>query len=94
MDFSSFTFVLKELSTQCGLIGSLLVIAVVWLSFKLTKSEAGREADRVDATRRLEAANATIIRIMEASTKVAENTAVAVGKMETVLTYQSRGSDD
>ncbi len=80
--------VVSKIFTQCNLISGISVLLVVWFAVQYTKLQA-------EATKRIDAANATIIRLMEAGSKTDEGVAIALSKLEVILgTMQPRRGGD
>jgi len=66
--------------------------AVGWFALRFARSEADREAERNEATKRIDEAtkrlieaNTTIIRLVESSNKSDEGVAVALAKLEVLI---------
>lgn len=75
-----------KIFSQCGLISSLLVVAVTWLALRLAQVTKAWEGDRAEAVKRIDAANATIIKLMEAGSEADRANAVALNRLEVMLT--------
>jgi hypothetical protein len=86
--------IIKTIGTQCGFIPVLLIIAVAWFAWRFAKSEADRAVERTEATKRLDIANATIIRLLEDKAKSEEDLAVALAKVELRVSSLSNRSGD
>ena len=71
-----------------------MTFAVVWFAYRFAKSEADRAVERAEAAKRLDTANATIIRLLEVGNVADTNVAVALGRIETVLSALRLGAGD
>jgi hypothetical protein len=84
-----------KILSECGLVSALLVSAVFYLALRLAQATKGWEEDRDEAAKRIDAANATIFRLVEASNEADRAYAVALSRLEVMLTAaQARKGDD
>jgi hypothetical protein len=86
---------LSELTTKCGAVSALSVVMAAFFILRSTRIQAAWDASNVEAAKRLDAANVTIVKVMEASTRADAEVAIALEGVKTLLlAFQLRGGND
>jgi hypothetical protein len=71
--------------SECGLVASLLISAILYLSLRLGQVTKLWESANEDAVKRLESANATIVKLVESSNESDRAYAVSLNRLEVML---------
>lgn len=86
--------IVAKVFSECGLVASLLITAICYLSLRLGQVTKLWEAANEDAVKRLEAANVTIVKLVEANNEADRAYAVSLNRLEVMLaSTQARKSN-
>jgi hypothetical protein len=77
--------IVSKVFSECGLVASLLIFAILYLSLRLGQVTKLWESANEDAVKRLEAANVTIVKLVESNNESDRAYAVSLNRLEVML---------